>query len=126
MQIGTLLIETGDIDYLREKIITKLTKKQIYKSRLLGSAALSYCMLANGSADAMIFAQPGGARTIDSPAGYLICREAGCSFSALSDNANKRRSVDEVEVGFASRINLVGAPNSATLSALEKTLGRLP
>ena len=123
-KVQTLLVETGDVDYLREKILSKLSKKEIYKTRLLGSAALSYCMLADRSAEALVFAQPGGARTIDSPAGYLIAREAGCVFSNLTEGHGK--SVEEVEVGFSSRLNVLGAANQTILSMLERRLVSLP
>lgn len=119
-RVRTLLVETGDIDFLRENLITKLSLRFVYKVRILGSAALSYCLLADGSADAFIFAQPGGARTIDSPAGYLIARENGCVFADLS---NRQRDIDQVRVGFDSRINLIGAPNSKILNRF-KTLVR--
>lgn len=114
-RITTLLVETGDIDFLRESLIKKLRSKQIYKIRILGSAALSYCLLADGSAGGFIFAQPGGARTIDSPAGYLIAKETGCVFADVS---RKHKNVDDVEVGFASRIDLVGARNARMLTKL--------
>lgn len=104
-QIKTLGIECGDIDYLKG-LISKLTKKKVYKVRVLGSAAISLSLLAEGTLDALVFAQPGGARTIDSPAGYLIAKEAGCNFSDL---ASASRAIDMVEVGFHSRINLMGA-----------------
>jgi fructose-1,6-bisphosphatase/inositol monophosphatase family enzyme len=123
-KVQTLLVETGDVDYLREKILSKLSKKEIYKTRLLGSAALSYCMLAERSAEALVFAQPGGARTIDSPAGYLIAREAGCVFSNLTEDHGKL--VEDVEVGFSSRMNVLGAANETILSMLEKKLVSLP
>lgn len=113
----TLLVETGDIDFLRESLLSRLSKRQINKTRILGSAALSYCLLASGSADALIFAQPGGARTIDSPAGYLIAREVGCVFSDLS---GKNPNVDNVEVGFHSKIDLIGARNTTILSRLRR------
>jgi myo-inositol-1(or 4)-monophosphatase len=123
-KIQTLLVETSDVDYLREKILSKLSKKEIYKTRLLGSAALSYCMLAERSAEALVFAQPGGARTIDSPAGYLIAREAGCVFSNLTEG--HRKSVEEIEVGFSSKLNVLGAANQTILSMLERKLVSLP
>ena len=104
-RIKTLGVECGDIDYLKE-LISKLTKKQVYKFRILGSAAISLSLLAEGTLDALVFAQPGGARTIDSPAGYLIAKEAGCKFSDLSSAS---RDIDQVEVGFHSKINLIGA-----------------
>jgi myo-inositol-1(or 4)-monophosphatase len=122
--VQTMLVETSDIDYLREEILSKLSKKEIYKTRLLGSAALSYCMLAERSAEALVFAQPGGARTIDSPAGYLIAREAGCVFSNLTKGHTK--PVEDIEVGFSSRVNILGAANQSTLSGLERKLVSLP
>ena len=70
-KIRTLLIECADADYLRF-ITEKLSNQYAPKTRLLGSAAVSYCLLADGTAEAFMFAQPGGARTIDSPAGYLL------------------------------------------------------
>ncbi len=87
LEIQTLLVETSDVDYLRDNILSKLSKADINKTRLLGTAAITYCMLASGSAQGMIFAQPGGARTIDSPAGFLIAREAGCVFSNITAGA---------------------------------------
>lgn len=114
---NTVLLETGDIDYMKRYMIHRLTKKLVYKPRILGSAALSYCLLADGSADALIFAQPGGARTIDSPAGYLIARETACFFSDLS---GKQRDTDNIEVGFHSKVNLVGSPSKKILRKLLK------
>ena len=116
-QIETLLVETGDITFLRQQLIKKLSKRLVYKTRILGSAALSFCLLADGSADGFIFAQPGGARTIDSPAGYLIAREAGCVFA---DIYGKQPDIDDVEVGFHSKKDLVGASNAKTLSRLTR------
>lgn len=124
-EIHTLLVETSDIDYLRDIILGKLSKKDALKIRLLGGAALSYCMLADGTAEALIFAQPGGARTIDSPAGILIAKEAGRVFSNLAEGSEESK-VDNVEIGFTSRLNVVGAVNSSILAKLEKKLGTLP
>jgi myo-inositol-1(or 4)-monophosphatase len=124
-RINTLLIETSDVEYLREKILGRLSKEEINKTRLMGSAAMSYCMLASGGADALIFAQPGGARTIDSPAGFLIAREAGKIFSNMTEGSEKT-PVEDLEVGFSSRANIVGAANSAILSQLEEKLVSLP
>jgi myo-inositol-1(or 4)-monophosphatase len=123
--IRTLLVECSDIDYLRENILARLTKEEVNKTRLLGSAAMSYCMLSQGSGDAMVFAQPGGARSIDSPAGFLIAREAGCTFSNVTDGAMDK-SIDGIEVGFDSRLNIAGARNSTILSTIEKKMARLP
>lgn len=116
-QIQTLLIETGDVDYLKKELLRKLSRRYVNKVRMLGSAALSFCLLADGSADGMIFAQPGGARTIDSPAGYLIARENGC---VISDVSGRYSNVDQVKVGFDSKINLIGAPNAKTSTLLKK------
>ena len=113
-RLETLLIECGDAEYLKQYML-KLTNDFVYKTRILGSAALSYCYLADGTADGMLFVQPGGARTIDSPSGYLIAREAGCVFQELS---GKHASVDEIEIGFHSKMNIAGANSSATLSRL--------
>jgi myo-inositol-1(or 4)-monophosphatase len=124
-KIHTLLVETSDVDYLRDRILSKLSKDQVNKTRLLGSAAISYCMLAGGSADGYIFAQPGGARTIDSPAGFLIAREAGCVFSNVSESTHTS-NLEDVEVGFDSRVNIVGARNSGVLTYLQNQLGILP
>ena len=116
-RINTLLIETGDVDYMKRYLTRRLTKKLVYKTRILGSAALSYCLLADGSVDALIFAQPGGARTIDSPAGYLIAKESGCKFIDLS---GKVKNTDDITVGFESKINLAGAPSTKTLEILRR------
>ncbi len=116
-QIQTLLLETGDVDYLKQKLLFNFSKRYVNKTRMLGSAALSLCLLADGAADGVIFAQPGGARTIDSPAGYLIARENGCVFS---DASGEISNIDDVEVGFDSRINLIGAANSKICRLLEK------
>ena len=114
-RIETLLVETGDVDFLRDKLIKRLSSEARLQDGILGSAALCYCLLADGTADGYIFAQPGGARTIDSPAGYLIAREAGCVFSEFSGN---HRNVDTVEVGFDSKLDLVGASNAKLLAKL--------
>ena len=120
-RLETLGIECGDVDLLKD-ILSKLSSKQVYKVRVLGSAAISYCLLAAGTFKGFIFAQPGGARTIDSPAGYLIAREAGCVFQDLS---GKSGSIDSVEVGFESRINLAGAIDDSSLSKLTRMVGKL-
>jgi fructose-1,6-bisphosphatase/inositol monophosphatase family enzyme len=116
-RIETMLVETGDIDFLRDRLIHRLSLKLILKPRILGSAALSFCLLADGSADAYIFAQPRGARTIDSPAGYLIARETGCVFADLS---GRNSDIDDVRVGFDSKLDLIGAPDRQTLERLRK------
>ncbi len=123
--IQTLLVECSDLDYLREKILRGLSDQEINKTRLMGSAAMSYCMLATGAADALIFAQPGGARTIDSPAGYLIARESGKVFSNVTEGL-EGTSVEDLEVGFSSRANIIGAANSTILSTLGDKLVSLP
>ncbi|MHB8568384.1 MAG: inositol monophosphatase family protein [Nitrososphaerales archaeon] len=113
-RLETLLVECGDVEYLKQ-IAQKFSNDYIYKTRILGSAALSFCYLADGTADGFVFTQPGGARTIDSPAGYLIAREAGCVFADLS---GKDQSIENVEIGFHSRVGIAGACNGATLSRL--------
>jgi myo-inositol-1(or 4)-monophosphatase len=114
----TVGVECGDLDFIK-KILKNLGTEQVYKLRILGSAAMSYCMLADGSFDGYIFVQPNGARTIDSPAGYLIAREAAREFSDLS---GKMKDLDEVKLGFDSRINIVGARDHATLTRLIRIL----
>jgi len=123
--VNTLLVETSHLEYLRENILSKLSKDDVNKTRLLGSAALSYCMLASGSAEGFVFAQSGGARTIDSPAGYLIASEAGCVFSNLTEGM-KNSPIEKVAVGFSSRLNILGAKNTEILSLLQKKLVNLP
>ena len=103
-RIETLGIECSDVDYFKE-LITRLTKKRVNKLRALGSVAMSLSLLAEGGLDALIFAQPGGARSIDSAAGCLIAKEAGCIFSDLAGG----KKIDSVEVGFHSRVNILGA-----------------
>ncbi len=114
-RIETLGIECGDIDYFK-KLITRLVKKKVYKFRILGSAAISLSLLGEGTLDALIFAQPGSARSIDSPAGYLIAKEAGCVFSDLA----RVRKIDSVEVGFHSRINMLAARSARIHKDLER------
>jgi myo-inositol-1(or 4)-monophosphatase len=123
--INTLLIESSDLEYLGSKITSKLSKNEVNKTRLLGSAAISYCMLASGGGDGYVFAQPGGARTIDSPAGYLIAKEAGCVFSNLTEGLQDI-PINQVPVAFSSRVNLVGARDSEILSLLVDKLVGLP
>jgi fructose-1,6-bisphosphatase/inositol monophosphatase family enzyme len=113
-RIKTLEIECGDVDYYKQ-IAARLTSKEVYKTRVLGSAALAFSFLANGTSDGFIFAQPGGARTIDSPAGYLIAKEAGRPMTNL---AGTMESLEEVEVGFHSRLNMIGASNQTFLSRI--------
>ena len=117
-RFATLGIECGDLDFLKA-ILKNFGTKEVYKFRVLGSAAISYCMLAEGSFDGFIFVQPNGARTIDSPAGYLIAREMGRVFSDLS---GKTKNLDKVELGFDSRINVVGGKNRKSLSRLIRIL----
>jgi fructose-1,6-bisphosphatase/inositol monophosphatase family enzyme len=114
----TLGVECGDVDYLKV-VMKNLSSKTVYKLRVLGSAAISYCMLADGTFDGFIFVQPNGARTIDSPAGYLIAKEAKRLFSDLN---GKMKSLDRVKLGFDSRINIVGAKDRKTLSRLVRVL----
>lgn len=118
IRFATLGIECGDVDFLKA-ILKNFGTKEVYKLRVLGSAAISYCMLAEGSFDGFIFVQPNSARTIDSPAGYLIAREADRVFSDLS---GKTKSLDRVELGFHSRINIVGGKNRRSLSRLIRIL----
>ncbi len=108
----TLGVECGNIDYLKS-IISKVDDTDVYKLRVLGSAALAYCFLSDGAFDGFAFVQSNGARTIDSPAGYLIARESGCMFSDLSG-----KDLSSVEVGFESRINIIGARNRKMHSRL--------
>ncbi|MDH2900737.1 MAG: hypothetical protein PXY39_07170 [archaeon] len=122
LRFETLGIECGDVDFLKT-ILKNFGTKEVYKLRVLGSAAISYCMLAVGSFDAFIFAQPNGARTIDSPAGYLIAREADRVFSDLS---GKTQNLDKVELGFDSRINIVGGKDRKSLSRLIRILREKP
>lgn len=122
--VNTLLIETSDLEYMRDNILSRLTKADVNKTRLLGSAALSYCMLAAGAAEGFIFAQYGGARTIDSPAGYLIAKEAGAEFCNLTKGLET--AIQDVQIGFASRVNIVGARDRETLSIMAKKLDSLP
>ncbi len=103
-RVETLGIECSDIDYLKE-LVARMTKKKVNKLRVLGSAALSMSLLAEGALDGLVFAQPGGARSIDSPAGFLIAKEAGCILSNLATGDR----IDSVEVGFESKVDILGA-----------------
>jgi myo-inositol-1(or 4)-monophosphatase len=122
--LNTLLVETSNLEYLRQNILSQLTKEEVNKTRLLGSAALSYCMLAEGAADGFVFAQNGGSRTIDSPAGYLIAKEAGAEFFNVTQGSEV--PIEDVEVGFSSKVNIVGARNREILAILAKKLASLP
>ncbi len=113
-RIETLHIECSDIDYYKG-LLHRLTSRNVYKARLLGSAALGFAYLANGTTKGFIFASPEGARTIDSPAGYLIATEAG---RVLTDLSGKMENLSSVEVGFHSRQNILGAANRETHSQL--------
>jgi myo-inositol-1(or 4)-monophosphatase len=119
-RLTTLGFECGDISYVRS-LISNLTTEEVYKFRLLGSAALAFCYLAVGTYQGFAFVQPNGARSIDSPAGYLIAREAGCIFSDLE---GKFSDVGSCVISFESKINLVGARTSEMLQALLGTLRR--
>ncbi len=114
----TIGIECGDVDYLKF-VMQNLKTENAYKLRVLGSAAISYCMLANETFDAFIFVQPQGARTIDSPAGYLIAKQAGRVFTDLS---GETKDVDLVPLGFDSRINIAGAKDQESLTRLIEIL----
>ncbi len=120
-RFSTVGMECGDVDYLK-KVMDNLSSESVYKLRVLGSAAISYCLLAEGTFDGFIFVQPNGARTIDSPAGYLIAREARRIFADLSGQV---KDIDSVEVGFDSRINLIGARDQETLLKLRRILGKI-
>jgi myo-inositol-1(or 4)-monophosphatase len=120
-RFSTIGIECGDVNYLK-KVMENLSTASVYKLRVLGSAAISYCLLADGALDGLLFVQPNGARTIDSPAGYLIAREAGRHFADLSDEI---KDVDRVVVSFDSRINLVGARDQRTLEKLRHIIGKI-
>ena len=109
-RIETLGVECSDMDYFKE-LIARLTKKRVNKFRVLGSVAISMSLLAEGALDALVFAQPGGARSIDSAAGYLIATEAGCVFSDL---ARRGDPIGSVEVGFHSVVNILGARSERT------------
>jgi fructose-1,6-bisphosphatase/inositol monophosphatase family enzyme len=112
-RLKTLGIECGDIDYAK-KLISKFTKNDVYKLRLLGSAALGLCLVADGAFDGLVFAQPNGARTLDSVAGYLIAKEAGCFFANIAGNSE----VSDYPVGFESKINMAVAKSRPTLRKL--------
>ena len=117
-KIETLEIECGDVNYLK-KLIMHLTAQEIYKIRTLGSAALGFSLLANGTIRGFIFAQPSGARTIDSPAGYLIAKESG---RIVTDLSGKLNDLDSVEIGFHSRMSILGAANKIVHKQLSRIL----
>jgi myo-inositol-1(or 4)-monophosphatase len=120
-RFSTIGIECSDVDYLK-KVLSNLSSNSVYKLRVLGSAAISYCLLADGTFDGFLFVQPNGARTIDSPAGYLIAKEARRFFADLSAEV---KDVDRVEVAFESRINLIGARDQEILLKLRRILGKI-
>ncbi|MHA1764003.1 MAG: inositol monophosphatase family protein [Promethearchaeota archaeon] len=70
-----------ELDADKKDIISKMQKygsllEKIYKIRVMGSLALSLCLLARGSIDGLLnFTE--GTRIVDMAAGYLIVNEAG-------------------------------------------------
>ncbi len=119
-RIETLEIECGDVNYLK-RLLRRFTPQDVYKTRTLGSASLGFSLLANGTVKGFIFAQPGGARTIDSPAGYLIAKEAG---RVMTDLSGKVTDLNSVEVGFHSRMNILGASDEKVHSRLLSMVSR--
>lgn len=110
----TFAIECGDVQYIK-RLISNLTQNDVYKLRILGSAALSLCFVADGSLDGLAFAQSAGARSIDSAGGYLIAREAGCVFSDIS---GEKDSIDDCEISFDSRVNLAVARSKTNVNRM--------
>lgn len=70
-----------EIDYKSEELVENLIKYQsiiekIYRARVMGSSALSLCLLAKGCIDGFLDLRK-GSRIIDIAAGILIVKEAG-------------------------------------------------
>jgi myo-inositol-1(or 4)-monophosphatase len=99
-KIDTLGIEISNASYLG-KIVERI--RSVNKIRILGSAAISMCYLADGTFDGFIFASPNGSRTLDSAAAYRIASEAG---AIISDDKGGR--LENLEVSLHSRSNIVG------------------
>ena len=70
-----------EIDYDTKTVCNDFTKykpilDKIYRTRMMGSNALSFCLLAKGAIDAFLDMRPSN-RIMDLAAGYLIVKEAG-------------------------------------------------
>ncbi|MBD3254881.1 MAG: hypothetical protein GF383_07295 [Candidatus Lokiarchaeota archaeon] len=70
-----------EIDYTYKHLIEAISKyaaifSKLYKIRIMGSVALSFCLLAKGSIDGYIDFRE-GTRLVDIAGGYLIVQEAG-------------------------------------------------
>jgi myo-inositol-1(or 4)-monophosphatase len=70
-----------EVDFYIWNLRKKLKKyssilRKLYRIRVMGSAALSLCLLAKGSIDGYINFKK-GSRIVDYAAGYLILKEAG-------------------------------------------------
>lgn len=69
-------LDANKRDVTNKMILYKSFLDKIYKLRVMGSLALSLCLLARGSIDGYINLTP-GTRIVDMAAGYLIINEAG-------------------------------------------------
>lgn len=70
-----------EIDYDPDTVCDDFTRyksilEKIYRTRVMGSNALSFCLLAKGAIDAFLDMRPSN-RLMDIAAGYLIVKEAG-------------------------------------------------
>jgi myo-inositol-1(or 4)-monophosphatase len=116
----TLGVECGDVDYAK-KALSAFSVRDIYKLRVLGSAALSFCYVAEGTFDGFLFLQPNGARSIDSAGGYLIAKESGCNLFNLSAPS---RGMEDVRISFESRLNVAVTNSSSELKKLVRLVSK--
>jgi len=98
--IDTIAVENPSTPLLAETV--SLLKGEGRKVRILGCASLSICLTASGAFSSAVIGAPGGARSIDTTAAYIIAKEAGC---IVTDDEGL--DVGDVRVGIEGRRNLV-------------------
>ncbi|MHA1726877.1 MAG: inositol monophosphatase family protein [Promethearchaeota archaeon] len=100
-----------ELDADKKDVMRKMQKyssllEKIYKIRVMGSLALSLCLLAKGSIDGILnFTE--GTRIVDMAAGYLIVNEAGGkTFSIDGHNLEDKYTFDDKIPLIATNANL--------------------
>lgn len=83
--------------------------------RMLGSACLAMCFVAEGSVDGHIIL--GAGRTIDYTAAQLIVKEAGGIVKDLDGN-----DLADYDIGFEIKVNLISASNESKFRKIKSLL----
>lgn len=96
------------------KAVPPLLLKRPFFVRILGSAALDLCLVAQGALDAYVHAPP-KLRVIDIAAAALILREAG---GELYDLAGPRRNPLDMPLDLATRTGVAAVRDIAALRSL--------